>query len=320
VILTVTLNAAIDRTVAVPNFRQGYRHRALESNSVPGGKGINVARALSLLGKPVVATGLAGGATGERLMGQLAEESILTDFTEIAAESRTNLAVIDPTSGEQTEINERGPEVTAEEIETFCTRLEYLAGGARICVVAGSLPPGAEPELYERIVASLRARDVLVVLDSEGEPLRCGTRARPSVVAPNVQEAEELAGHEFEDDPIDLANGLAELVDLGAEQAIVTRPQGCVATVGRNAERRFLEVSAETLDPVASVGSGDAFIAGYVAALYDKASEEESLRFAVACGAESTQHFGAGSVDPDRVKKLLAGVEVRELDVTATVA
>jgi len=161
---------------------------------------------------------------------------------------------------------------------------------------------------------------VMVVLDSEGEPLRCGTRARPSVVAPNVQEAEALAGHEFEDDPIDLANGLAELVDLGAEQAIITRPQGCVATVGRNAERRFLEVSAQTLDPVASVGSGDAFIAGYVAGRYDELTTEESLRFAVACGAESTQHFGAGSVDPDGVKRLLAGIQLRELDVPAQVA
>ena len=108
-ILTVTLNAAIDRTVAVPSFRQGNRHRAVEASTVAGGKGVNVARALKLLDRPVIATGLAGGPTGARLMERLAEESILTDFTWIAGESRTNLAVIDPTSGEQTEINERGP-------------------------------------------------------------------------------------------------------------------------------------------------------------------------------------------------------------------
>ena len=141
VILTVTLNAAIDRTVAVPNFRQGHRHRAVEASTVAGGKGVNVARALKLLDRPVIATGLAGGPTGARLMERLAEESILTDFTWIAGESRTNLAVIDPTSGEQTEINERGPEVTAEELERFLEKLLYLARGARICVIAGSLPP-----------------------------------------------------------------------------------------------------------------------------------------------------------------------------------
>ena len=113
VILTVTLNAAIDRTVAVPNFRLGHRHRAVESRTFAGGKGVNVARALKLLGRPVIATGLAGGPTGSRILERLAEESILNDFTRIEGESRTNLAVVDPTSGEQTEINERGPEVDA---------------------------------------------------------------------------------------------------------------------------------------------------------------------------------------------------------------
>ena len=96
VILTVTLNAAIDRTVAVPNFRLSQRHRAVESQTVAGGKGVNVARALKLLGRPVIATGLTGGATGTRILEQLAEESILNDFTRIEGESRTNLSVVDP--------------------------------------------------------------------------------------------------------------------------------------------------------------------------------------------------------------------------------
>ena len=197
-ILTVTLNAALDRTVAVPNFHQGHRHRAVESRSAAGGKGVNVSRALSLLGRPVIATGLGGGPTGAQVLEQLAEESVLTDFTPIAAETRINLAVIDPTSGEQTEINERGPEVSAAEIGAFQERLSYLAGGARLCVLAGSLPPGARPDLYARLVKDLRARGVTVILDAEGEPMLAGLRAGPSVITPNEREAEELVGHEFE--------------------------------------------------------------------------------------------------------------------------
>ena len=108
-----------------------------------GGKGVNIARALRLLGRPVIATGLAGGATGTRLLDELREESVLTAFERIDGESRTNLAVIDPTNGEQTEINERGPEVSAAEFERFTEQLVYLARGARICVLAGSVPPGA---------------------------------------------------------------------------------------------------------------------------------------------------------------------------------
>ena len=263
-ILTVTLNAAIDRTVAVPNFRLGRRHRAVESRTVAGGKGINVARALSLLGRPVIATGFAGGPTGARVLEQLSEESVLTDFTRIAGETRINLAVIDPTSGEQTEINERGPAVSREEVEAFSERIGYLAGGAKICVLAGTLPPGAGDDLYARLVKDLRARGIVVILDAEGEAMMAGLRAGASVVTPNEREAEELVGQEFADRG-DLAQGLSELVRLGAGEAAITRPDGCVAVVGEGPERRFLEVRTEPLDPVSTVGSGDAFLAGYVA-------------------------------------------------------
>jgi 1-phosphofructokinase family hexose kinase len=317
-ILTVTLNTAIDRTMAVPNFRQGNRHRSVESRTVAGGKGINVARALARLGRPVLATGLAGGPTGHRLVEELTGEAILHDMTPIAEESRINLAVIDPTSGEQTEINERGPEVTASEVESFLDRLDYLARGASICVLAGSLPPAVELDIYARIVRELRARGVTVLLDADGESMRAGVRAGPSAITPNVLEAEELVGHEFEG-PGDLASGLAQLLELGADEAIVTRSEGCVAAVGDASERSFYEVRTEPLEPVSSVGSGDAFLAGYVAARYDGAPADECLAFGVACGAESTQHFGAGSVDPDRVERILGDVEVRELEVPAGV-
>ncbi|HXV04291.1 MAG TPA: 1-phosphofructokinase family hexose kinase, partial [Solirubrobacterales bacterium] len=253
-ILTVTLNAAIDRTVAVPSFRLGHRHRAVESRTLAGGKGINVARALGLLGKPVIATGFAGGPTGNRVREQLRQESVLTDFTRIAGETRINLAVIDPTTGEQTEINERGPAVSPEEVERFAARLDYLARGARICVLAGTLPPGAGDDLYARLVGDLRARGVTVVLDAEGEPMLAGVRAGASVVTPNEREAEELVGQEFADDG-DLVHGLSELIRIGAGEAVITRPDGCVAAVGEGPERRFLSVRIEALDTVSTVGS-----------------------------------------------------------------
>jgi 1-phosphofructokinase family hexose kinase len=318
VILTVTLNAAIDRTVAVPNFRLAHRHRAVESRTVAGGKGINVARALKLLGRPVVATGFAGGPTGTRVLEQLREEAVLTDFIEIAGETRVNMAVIDPTSGEQTEINERGPAVSAEEVEAFASRLNYLADGAKLCVIAGTLPPGAGGDLYARLARELGERGVPVVLDAEGEAMLAGLRAGAAIVTPNEREAEELVGHEFADRD-DLVNGLSELVRIGAAEAAITRPDGCVAVVGDGAERRFLEVRTEPLEPVSTVGSGDAFLAGYVAARYDGRAAEECLAYGVACGAESTQHFGAGVVDRNQVERLLGEVHVQDLEVPAEV-
>jgi tagatose 6-phosphate kinase len=318
VILTVTLNAAVDRTVAVPNFQLSRRHRAVESRTVAGGKGINVARALSLLGRPVIAAGFVGGPTGVRVLEQLREESVLTDFTRIAAETRINLAVIDPTSGEQTEINERGPAVSPEEVKKLFERIGYLAGGAKICVLAGSLPPGAGDDLYAKLIADLGRRGVPVVLDAEGEAMLAGVRAGASMVTPNEREAEELVGQEFADEE-DLAHGLRELVRLGAAEAAITRAQGCVAVVGEGIERRLLEVHTEPLEPVSTVGSGDAFLAGYVAARYEDRPPEECLAYGVACGAESTQHFGAGTVDRNQVERLLGEVAVHDLEVPAEV-
>ncbi|MEZ5077420.1 MAG: 1-phosphofructokinase family hexose kinase [Solirubrobacterales bacterium] len=317
-ILTVTLNAAIDRTVAVPNFRLGRRHRAVESRTVAGGKGINVARALTLIGRPVIATGFVGGPTGTRVLEQLHEESVLTDFIRIAAETRINMAVIDPTSGEQTEINERGPAVSQVEVKRLFERIAYLAGGAKLCVLAGSLPPGSGDDLYARMIADLGRRGVPVVLDSEGEAMLEGIRAGASMVTPNEREAEELVGQEFADRD-DLAHGLGEIVRLGASEAAITRPEGCVAVVGEGAERRLLEVHTEPLEPVSTVGSGDAFLAGYVATRYEDRSPEECLAYAVACGAESTQHFGAGTVDRNQVERLVGEVAVHDLEVPAEV-
>jgi 1-phosphofructokinase family hexose kinase len=317
-IITVTLNAAIDKTLAVPNFRLGRRHRAVEQTSMAGGKGVNVARALKALGQPVIATGVAGGPTGTRIIEQLTEEAILNDFVRIHDESRTSTAVVDPTTGVQTEINERGPEVSEAELELFVDKLLYLAKGAGVCVFSGSLPPGVPADLYARLIQELKRLDVTTVLDSEGEALRHGTRAEPTVISPNQPEAEELVGHEFADNE-DLPAAVGEMVEMGAREAILTLPTGCIAVVGDEHDRRLYRASIDPglVDARSPVGSGDAFLAGYVACRYTGRAPNESLRFAVACGAESVQHFGAGVVDPGAVERLTGRVDVEALSERA---
>jgi 1-phosphofructokinase len=125
VILTVTLNAAVDRTVVVPSLTLGHRHRASEGIALAGGKGINVARGLRALDVPVLATGLVGGRNGDAIRDGLSEAAIPFDFVEIQSPSRTSTAIVDPMTGTQTEINEHGPAVSPEEAQEFqraCTR------------------------------------------------------------------------------------------------------------------------------------------------------------------------------------------------------
>jgi 1-phosphofructokinase family hexose kinase len=311
-IITVTLNAAIDKSLSVPSFRLGRRHRTVDQATMAGGKGVNIARALKMLGQPVIATGFAGGPTGTRIVEQLTQESILNDFVRIREESRTNMAVYDPTNGETTEVNERGPAVSAAEVELFRDKLLYLARGADIVVFAGSLPRGVDSDIYAGLIRDLRKMGVTTVIDTDGEPLRHAARAEPDVISPNVIEAEELVGHEFNDEE-DRAIAVREMVGLGPHAAIMTLPDGCVASVLDGAERRLLRVWIDPREAVAAVGSGDAFLAGYVASSYGGQSVEDCLRFGVACGAESTMRLGAGLIDPRAVDRMLAETTVETL-------
>ncbi|MGA2452292.1 MAG: 1-phosphofructokinase family hexose kinase [Solirubrobacteraceae bacterium] len=318
-IITVTLNAAIDKSLAVPNFRLGRRHRTVDQRTMAGGKGVNIARTLKALGQPVIATGFAGGATGTHIVEQLTEESILNDFVRIREESRTNTSVLDPTTGEQTEINERGPAVSTREVELFRDKLLYLARGAAIVVFAGSLPRGVEPDIYASLIRDLERLDVITVVDTDGEPLRQAVRAEPDVVSPNVLEAEELVGHEFASEE-ERSLAVAEIAALGPREAIMTLSDGCFAQVLVDGQKLLKRVHIELREPVARSGSGDAFLAGYVAARYEGRAADQCLRFGVACGAESTTRLGAGLIDPREARRLMGDVELSVIDMSAEVA
>src|SRR2546421_1840313 len=313
-IITVTLNAAMDKTLEVPSFTPGRRHRTVDQTTMPGGKGVNIARAIKQIGQPVIATGLAGGATGTRIVEALDAESILNDFVRIQDESRTNTAVMDPTTGLQTEINERGPAVSAPEFEQFREKLLYLSQGASICVFAGSLPRGIEQDVYHSLIRDVKRLGVTTVIDTDGEPLRLAMRAEPDLVSPNELESEELVGHEFNDDQ-DRALAVVEMTRLGAREAIMTVSDGCYARILENGSPALHRVRIEEQEARSAVGSGDAFLAGFVAARYGGREPLGCLRFGVACGAESTQHFGAGLIAPGGARRMLAAVgsERREM-------
>lgn len=319
-IITVTLNAAIDRSLVVPNIRLGHRHRAVEQTTLAGGKGVNVARTLKTLGQPVIATGFAGGATGTRIVEQLTRESILNDFVRISDESRTNTAIFDPTSGVQTEVNEKGPRVDERELELFQDKLLYLARGADVVVLAGSLPRNVPESVYGDLVRELHRIGVRVYADTDGEPLRHVLRAEPDAITPNQLEAEEIVGHEFAGDE-DRALAIRELLDHGVREAVMTLQDGCVAGVRHEggasgpAATHLLRARIKLRETVARIGSGDAFLAGLVAARYEQRSDEEALRYAVACGADATQRLGAGLVDPRQVDRLVHDVEIETIDL-----
>jgi 1-phosphofructokinase/tagatose 6-phosphate kinase len=311
-IVTVTLNAAIDRTLTVPNFQRGQRHRASAGVTLAGGKGINVARTLKALGVPVVATGLVGGVTGARIVAELTEEAILNDFVRIDGESRTSTAVVDPTASTYTEINEWGPVVTDEELGMLTEKLRYLTQGAELVVFAGSLPRDVGDDFYAEAVRELNRRHIGVVLDCEGEPLRLGVVAEPFLVSPNQSEAEGLVGQEFHDDE-DFLLALDRIAEMGARNVLITTETGCVALLREDREAERYRATAPLLEPVSTVGAGDALLGAYLAGRHNGRTNAEALRAAVATGAASTLEAGAGRFDVRQASRLQAGVNVSEL-------
>jgi 1-phosphofructokinase family hexose kinase len=312
VIVTVTLNAAVDRTLTVPNFQLGHRHRASASLTSAGGKGINVARALKRLESPVIASGLAGGRTGDRIIDELAAEAILNDFVRIEDESRTSTAVVDPTAGTLTEIYEWGPAVRGEELETLLDKLRYLSRVASYVVFSGSLPRDVDDDFYAEAIRDLSRRGVQCVLDAEGEPLRHGVDAEPFLVSPNQREAESLVGQEFADDE-DFLMALDAIADLGARNVLITQETACFALFREERSLRRFRATIARIDPVASVGAGDVLLAGFLAARFEGRPLDDALRQGVGCAAASVLELGAGRFDPREAGRLASSVELEAL-------
>ena len=315
--VTVTLNAALDRTLTVPNFQLGQRHRASQGLTLAGGKGINVARALKRLDVPVVATGLAGGRTGTRIVEELTSEAILNDFVRIGDESRTSTAVVDPTAGTYTEINEWGPQVTPEELEMLLEKISYLARGADMVVFAGTLPRAVSDSFYAEAIRDLSRRTVRAVLDSEGSPLRLGVEAEPYLVTPNQREAEALVGQELNDDE-DYLMAVERIAEMGARNVLITDETRSFGLFREDRKRVLLRALAPRVDPISAVGSGDVLLASFLASRLADKPLEESMRSAVAAGAASTLEVGAGRFEPREVSRLQGSVDVSELERVAS--
>jgi 1-phosphofructokinase family hexose kinase len=317
VIVTVTLNVGLDRTLTVPNFQRGQRHRAPQGLVLAGGKGINVARALKRLDVPVVATGLAGGRTGTGVVEDLTAEGILNDFVRIADESRTTTAVVDPTGPSYTEINEWGPRVQPEELAMMMDKITYLSRGADLVVFAGTLPREVGENFYAEAIRDSNRRGVRAVLDADGEPLRLGTEAEPFLVSPNQSEAERLAGQEFLDDE-DTLMALERIADLGARNVLITSEFQCFALFREERRRVLYRAVAPNVEPVSAVGSGDVLLAAFLAARLEGRPLEEALRDAVATGTASILEVGAGRFDPREAARLRSNVRVEELEPVAS--
>ncbi|WP_435974766.1 1-phosphofructokinase family hexose kinase [Streptomyces sp. Qhu_M48] len=304
-ILTVTLNTALDLTYRVPALIPHASHRVTQVIERPGGKGLNVARVLAALGHETVATGFAGGATGAVLREQLAATPVRDELVGTAGPTRRTVAIVDATTGDTTQLNEPGPTVTAAEWTAFRTRFTALLDGATAVALCGSLPPGIHVGAYAELVRLARAAAVPVLLDTSGEPLRRGIAARPDLVKPNADELAQLTGSR---EPLRATRdargrGARTVVSsLGPEGLLAATPEGLW---------RAAPPAAVKGNPT---GAGDSAVAGLLSGLADDAPWPDRLARAVALSAATVLSPVAGEFDPSAYEELLPRVRTTRLN------
>ncbi|MDX3117632.1 1-phosphofructokinase family hexose kinase [Streptomyces scabiei] len=301
-ILTVTLNTALDLTYRVPALRPHASHRVTDVRERPGGKGLNVARVLAALGHEVTVTGFTGGATGRRVQELLTGTAGVADaLVPVAGATRRTIAVVDAHAGDTTQLNEPGPLVTPSEWSAFQEAYEGLLADADAVALCGSLPPGVPVGAYAVLIRTARAAGVPVLLDTSGEPLRRGVAARPDIVKPNADELAELTGsHEPLRATQDARRRGARSVvaSLGAEGLVAATPEG---------RWRATPPARVRGNPT---GAGDSVCAGLLSGLVERLPWPDRLTRATALSAATVPTPTAGEFDRAAYEALLARITV----------
>lgn len=307
-IITITLNPAVDHTLDLPQLTLGDTNRVLTSRIDPGGKGINVSRVLQELGRESMATGLAPGSLGRFIEHSLLERGILCDFVHTRGQTRTNLTVVDESAHETTILSYRGPEIDPQHMTTLETKLRRYMSHGDWLVVAGSIPPPIEPDAYAHLIELGREAGAKTVLDADSEALEAGLRGKPDLVKSNHHEAERLLGRELDTNDA-LEQAAHEMRAAGAGTAVVTASKrGAVAVT----EDEVWWAWPPKIEVVSTVGAGDALLAGMLLQLSDDRGLDDALRWGTAAGAAACLTPGTQLCRREDVLRIIDNVRIEK--------
>lgn len=305
-IVTLTINPAIDRVVTADRLVFDDTAYIQSSREAAGGRGIHAARVIHSLGGKTRAIATAGGATGVLLEAFLESSGFPVDLAPIGSPTRTNLIVTDK-NGLTVKLNEPGPPMNRAELQSLERLVRARLKGASWLMLCGSVPPGAPSNYYARLIAIARERNVSTLLDTDGDALREGIEAGPTVVAPNQQEAERLLNAALMT-RTHFVDAAARIRKMGAGNVILSL--GSRGAVGAF-DRKIVEVLPPRVDAVCPIGAGDAMCAAFVWARREGRDFEDALRMGVATGTASAQLPGICFASPAQAEEVYRQVEVR---------
>lgn len=308
-IVTVTMNPAIDKTVDIGKFEHGGLNRIKNVEIDAGGKGINVSKTIKELGGETIATGFIGGTTGQLIENVLNEMGIKNDFVKIESPTRTNTKLVEE-GGIVTELNEPGPVITEEAMEELLTKLEGYASEETLFVLAGSVPASVDKGIYGKIADAVHAKGAKVFIDADGELFVKSLDSKPDYIKPNNVELAEFFGVEG-DITVEDTVGMAEkLMARGIEHIAVSMGKDGAVFVSN--EEKFkckgLKVKAHS-----TVGAGDAMVAAISYGVEKGLSYREAAKLGVATSAGAVTTIGTKPPTREVVDELLAQVECEEI-------
>jgi 1-phosphofructokinase len=308
-IITVTLNPAMDRTVVVDELVLGEVNRVREARSDPGGKGINVSRVLRELGRPSLAMGFVAGALGRFIEASLNEIGIEDDFIHTPGQTRTNHSIVEVNEARQTSLNEPGPTTDAHWVAELMARLRERLQEGDWVVLAGSVPPGVPENIYAELSALINEHKARPVLDADDALLALGVAARPCLVKPNLRELERLIGRPLGKEE-EIVGAARQLHEAGISYVVVSMGANGAVAVGPGETLRGYVPRVEAKSPV---GAGDSLVAGVLLRLADGEGLAAGLQLGMAAGAATALTPGTMLCRKEDVERLLPLVRVERL-------
>lgn len=313
-ILTVTLNPAVDLNLQVPDWAPGEVNRTTAVTSTVGGKGINVSRVLKQLGEVTTALTIIGAESAEKFKRLSQDATLPIIYVSRPGEVRTNIHLTDPGTDRLLKVNQPGPEISPSTLEHFILLYRQQLKRARWVAIGGSLPPGCPPDAYARLVALARAANVPVLIDTEGEPLLLALREKPTIAKPNLKELRRTLNTPCRT-PAEIRNSLLQIKNLGAQNVIVSDGSKAVFAIEDNIpknESAVWEVTPPTVKVIGTTGAGDSLAGGLLAALNKGENFPKALLFGVACASATCAKPEGQFVNREEADKLLKRTRIQQ--------
>lgn len=311
-ILAITMNPSVDISYPIEHLKIDTVNRVSNVTKTAGGKGLNVARVIHQLDEPVSTSGVLGGTIGTFISQQLNTVGLQEQFLHIPQESRNCIAILHD-NGQQTEVLEGGPVLTAEQQTEFMQHFTSLLDEVSLVTISGSLPQGFTTDLYAQMIAAAAKKDVKVILDSSGDSLVAGIsgEAKPLLIKPNQEEIAQLAGRELTD--------LADLQDVLLNEDVFNGLDWIVVSLGKDGAlakvgQEIYRVAIPKIKVVNPVGSGDSTVAGLAVGINRHESIPDVLKTAMTTGMLNTMEKETGHIDPELFDEYFAKVSVEKLN------